>query len=207
MREITTKNRILDTAEKLFAKQGFAATSLRAIIKEADVNTASVHYHFGSKEGLIEAVLRRQAAPINDERLTSLDRLEQEHPGGALPTDALVEAFVAPAIQRHFKRSGRGHFLPQLFGRAVSEPDEKLRVIIRDIFKDVFIRYTAAFGRALPHLSQQEIQWRMHFMIGAMVFTVMVPKVHAPDQPPAGDDTAQMIGRVVGFVTAGWQSQ
>lgn len=63
MSEITTKNRILDTAEKLFAKQGFAATSLRAIIKEADVNTASVHYHFGSKEGLIEAVLKRQAAP------------------------------------------------------------------------------------------------------------------------------------------------
>jgi AcrR family transcriptional regulator len=206
MSEITTKNRILDTAEELFAKQGFAATSLRAIIKEAGVNTASAHYHFGSKEGLIEAVLRRQAAPINDERLASLEELEQGHADGPLPLEALVESFVAPAIRRHFKRSGKGLFFPQLFGRAVFEPDEKLRVIIRDVFTDVFIRYTTAFRRALPHLSPEEVQWRMHFMIGAMVFTVTVPKVHAPDHAPAGDDTAQMIGRVVEFVTGGWQS-
>ena len=206
MSEVTTKNRILDTAEQLFATQGLAATSLRAIIKEADVNTASVHYHFGSKEGLIEAVLKRQAAPINDERLAGLDRLEQERPDGVVPADALVKAFVAPAIRTHFKRSAKGHFIPQLFGRAISEPDEKLRVIIRDIFRDVIIRYTAAFARALPHLSQQEVQRRMHLMIGAMVFTVPVPTVHAKDHVRTGGNADEMIGRVVGFVTAGWQS-
>ncbi len=66
MSEMTTKTLILDTAEKLFATNGFTGTSLRAIIKEAGVNTASVHYHFGSKEGLIEEVLRRRAAPLNE---------------------------------------------------------------------------------------------------------------------------------------------
>lgn len=113
---------------------------------------------------------------------------------------------MAPAIRTHFKKSGKGHFIPQLFGRAISEPDEKLRIIIRDIFKDVFIRYTAAFGRALPHLSQQEVQWRMHLMVGAMVFTVTVPKVNAEAHARAGGNADEMIGRVVGFVTAGWQS-
>jgi AcrR family transcriptional regulator len=206
MSEVTTKNRILDTAEKLFAKQGFAATSLRAIIKEAGVNTASVHYHFGSKEGLIEAVLRRQATPINDERLASLDELEKGHTKGTVPLEGIVETFVAPTIRRHFKRSGKEQFLPQLFGRAISDPDEKLRVIVRDIFKDIFMRYTAAFMRALPHLSQEEVHWRMHLMVGAMVFTVTVPPVQAEAQTRTSGAAAEMIDRIVEFVTAGWRS-
>ena len=49
-----TKNKILDVAEKLFAENGLQATSLRQIINEAGVNVASVHYHFGSKNVIIE---------------------------------------------------------------------------------------------------------------------------------------------------------
>ena len=56
-----TKERILDTAERLFAKQGYAATSLRGIIAEAGVNLAAVHYHFHSKEALSGG---RDSAPV-----------------------------------------------------------------------------------------------------------------------------------------------
>jgi AcrR family transcriptional regulator len=206
MSEPKTQKRILDTAEKLFAKQGFAATSLRAIIKEADVNTASIHYHFGSKEGLIEAVLRRQAAPINDERLAILDALEAKHAGGSVPVEEIVGAFVAPGIRRHFKRSGKQHFMPQLFGRAISDPDEGLRGIVREVFEDVLVRFTAAFARALPHLSQEEVYWRMHLMVGAMVFTVTVPQVRVGPEKRVQGDADEMIGRIVEFVTAGWRS-
>ena len=48
-----TKERILDAAERLFAAHGFAGTSLRAVTKEAGVNLAAVHYHFGTKEDLL----------------------------------------------------------------------------------------------------------------------------------------------------------
>jgi AcrR family transcriptional regulator len=67
-----TKTQILDAAEKLFAKQGFEATSLRAIIADAGVNLAAIHYHFRSKEGLVRAVLERRIAPINEERIRQL---------------------------------------------------------------------------------------------------------------------------------------
>lgn len=45
-----TKTRILDAAEKLFAERGFSETSLRLITSKAEVNLASVNYHFGSKK-------------------------------------------------------------------------------------------------------------------------------------------------------------
>ena len=54
-----TKTRILDAAEKLFAERGFSETSLRLITSKAEVNLASVNYHFGSKKELIRAVLAR----------------------------------------------------------------------------------------------------------------------------------------------------
>ena len=81
-----TKLTILDTAERLFADHGFGATSLRNIISEAEVNLAAVHYHFGSKEALIKAVLERRIIPLNLERLRLLDLAEAD---GADATDFL----------------------------------------------------------------------------------------------------------------------
>ena len=54
-----TRERLLDAAEHLFAHHGIGSTSLRSITAEAETNLASVHYHFGSKEALIEAVFAR----------------------------------------------------------------------------------------------------------------------------------------------------
>ena len=73
-----TKEKILDTAERLIGERGYAATSLRHIIAQAGVNLAAVHYHFGSKEGLLDAVVERKAAPVNQARLAWLERVETE---------------------------------------------------------------------------------------------------------------------------------
>ena len=73
-----TRGRILDSAERLFAEQGFSGTSLRQITAAAGANLAAVNYHFGSKEELIKEALSRRLRPINAERLKWLDRLEAE---------------------------------------------------------------------------------------------------------------------------------
>src|SRR4029453_7506295 len=73
-----TRHKILDAAEKLFARQGFESTSLRSIIASASVNLAAIHYHFRSKEGLIRAVIERRFAPVNDECLRLLAEFETQ---------------------------------------------------------------------------------------------------------------------------------
>ena len=57
-----TKQKILDAAERLFGENGYAATSLRHIISEAKVNLAAIHYHFGSKQDLLDQVILRKAS-------------------------------------------------------------------------------------------------------------------------------------------------
>ena len=67
-----TRERILDAAGRLFAERGFDGTSLRAITTAAGVNLAAVHYHLGSKEALLAAIVARHAEPVNRERLARL---------------------------------------------------------------------------------------------------------------------------------------
>ena len=68
----STKQRILDSAESLFARHGFAGASLRQVTASAQVNLAAVNYHFGSKENLINEVFRRRLDSLNEERLAAL---------------------------------------------------------------------------------------------------------------------------------------
>src|ERR1017187_314100 len=75
---IDTKDKILDSAERLFGEQGYSETSLRHIIADAGVNLAAIHYHFGSKEDLLEQLIRRRADPINQVRLDALERFEAD---------------------------------------------------------------------------------------------------------------------------------
>ena len=72
-----TKERILEAAERLFARGGFSATSLRDVASDAGVNLAGANYHFGSKEALLVAVWDRRFGPINEKRLVLLDELER----------------------------------------------------------------------------------------------------------------------------------
>src|SRR5215472_13350740 len=93
---LDTPGKLLDAAERLFATQGYGAVSLRQVIAEADVNVAAVHYHFGSKEELVDQVVMRRAGPVNEERIARLDRIEAESGGRPPKLEQIFEAFLAP---------------------------------------------------------------------------------------------------------------
>src|SRR5436190_10821825 len=95
-RASVTKEKILDTAESLFMEHGFEATGLRQITTAAGVNLAAVHYHFGSKEELFQAVLTRRLDPMNQERLELLDDLEQHAGNKRLTCEAIIGAMFIP---------------------------------------------------------------------------------------------------------------
>jgi AcrR family transcriptional regulator len=162
-----TKTQILDAAEKLFAKQGFEATSLRAIIADAGVNLAAIHYHFRSKEGLVRAVLERRIAPINEERIRQLQACLRRRGERIPPVEEILEAFLGPFLSLGLKHSVEGRLLMHLMGRILLQPSEMLEKIAGDQFRDVATRFLHAVQQALPHLSRQEIAWRVNFTIGA----------------------------------------
>ena len=62
-----TRRRLLRSAEKLFAQYGIDAVSLNEIVHASKVNAAAIHYHFGTREGLLAAVIE-QRRPVWSER-------------------------------------------------------------------------------------------------------------------------------------------
>jgi AcrR family transcriptional regulator len=167
-----TKTRILDAAERLFVEHGFEATSLRSLTSAAGVNLAAVHYHFGSKEELFQAVLTRRLDPMNQERIDLLENVERE--AGARPPscEKVLFAMLIPALKlaRDEKRGGK-QFL-RLVGRAYADPAPFIRHFLSAQYAGMIGRYKEAFSRALPHLSRQELTWRLHFVMGALSYTL-----------------------------------
>jgi AcrR family transcriptional regulator len=162
-----TQGKILDTAEHLFGEQGYAGTSLRQIIAAAGVNLAAIHYHFGSKEELLDHLVRRKAGPVNQERLALLDRYQAEAGTAPVPVEKLLKAFLEPPLLRVKENPDFAKLMGRLYGEGL------MPLIAERHFQTVVNRFTAAFGRALPRLSEQELALRLQFMVGAMAHTML----------------------------------
>ncbi|HTS23333.1 MAG TPA: TetR/AcrR family transcriptional regulator [Casimicrobiaceae bacterium] len=171
-RSSATKERILDAGEALFMEHGFEATSLRQLTAAASVNLAAVHYHFGSKEELFEAVLSRRLDPMNQERVALLTRFEHEAAPKPLSCERILAAMLIPALKlaRDPARGGK-NFL-RLVGRAYVDPAPFIRHFLSEQYAVMIARFKAAFGRALPQLPKRELTWRLHFVMGALSFTL-----------------------------------
>lgn len=200
----TTRDRLIEAAEPLFAEHGIAKASLRAITERAGANLASVHYHFGSKLDLVREVLARRLEPINAERLERLARAEAE---GADLED-VIHAFVRPALRLVQEQPG-GRDFARLVGRMISEPQPELRTIVLEQFRQVIERFTAAFSARLPHLPLQEIFWRFHFMVGTMLYTAGHGELIERYSEGACDaqDVDATTRRLVEFLAAGMRAE
>jgi AcrR family transcriptional regulator len=191
---VATSDKILDAAESLFIEKGFAATSLRSIASLAGVNLAAAHYHFGSKEGLFAAVIHRRMFPINQIRLDALEAMKSS--GEALSVPLIIQAFFAP-----FTRGEVLPVLPRLMGRLYGEPVSLSQPLLQEEFSEVAGRFIAALGDVLTETSEEELRWRFHFMIGAMIqfFSFDHPiGLDTEDSRQAGFD------RLQAFVIAGF---
>ena len=169
---LDTKDRLLDAAERLFAVRGFVGTSMRAVTQAADAAVSAANYHFGSKEALLAAVLRRRIGPINERRLEVLGRIEaQAGPGEALLLEEVLDAFFRPSFEQ-FERAreeGRGSFPRQVAARLYTDPPETVEKLKAEVFAEVNERFRSAFSRALPGAPPSRVRLVQHLAIASMV--------------------------------------
>jgi AcrR family transcriptional regulator len=202
-----TKSRILDSAEFLFAERGIEPTSLRAVTTRAGINLAAVHYHFGSKDALIAAVVERRVGPINQERLKLLERLEvaSKAPPSVEP---ILQAFFGPAV-RALANSDRGSLLAKMMSRIYWESGGETRQLILEQFRDVLQGFIPALSRSLPELPIKEVAGRFQFGIGVMVHALSQRGgvSNSPFPMDFDSDPERQLARMVSFVAAGFRAE
>jgi len=199
----STRQQLLDAAERLFAEQGVHRASLRSITREAGANLASVNYHFGSKAALIREVLARRLAPLSAERLARLEALQAAYEGPP-PVREIVEAFVAPVLEM-VQTEPRGHAFARFGLRLLTDPDDSLRDVLLEQFASTMKAFTDALTRALPELSPAEVAWRFHFMVGSLTHIVGLGRLVERYTGGLCDprDVGEVIRQLVRFLEGG----
>ncbi len=203
----STKERILEAAQRLFAEKGLDATSMRHITEAARANLASINYHFGSKDALIAAIFARHLGPLNAARLGLLDTVEQKADPDPPCIEEVLEAFIRPVVFYHLTSSQDAEAFVRLLGRCLNEPPSHIRHI-RPHFDALMERFREAVARALPGLSQDEVFWALHFTLGAVHHTLHMWShlEQIPRHPTQPLDAEGLARRLVDFTAAGVKS-
>ena len=163
-----TKDSILDSAEQLFAKVGYAATSFRDIAVKAKVNPALISYYFGSKRVLHEAVYKRRGKELTNRWSELLDKLEAR--SEQAPTaEEIIRVYLS--AQFDMKQNGAGGLaFFRLQTRLHSEPEEEAFVLRREVYDTVGRRFVALLERALPDVDPVDVSWRFVFLVGVSLY-------------------------------------
>lgn len=181
-----TRQRLLAAAKQLFLEKGADQVSLRSVNAAAGLNPGAVHYHFGSREGLISALLEQELGPVWNSRWAAAAGGEQE-------VRALVEGLVEPFAELVATRDGR--VLCHLLARAAL-PSGQLPNIPTAFTPAPF---EVRIGRALPELAPQEVTERC-----ALAFTLVMEAYGRPmTKGPAENAAFPATATVVAFVLAG----
>jgi len=194
-----TRERILRTAERLFAERGFNGVSVRELAAAAQVNIASIGYHFDSKEGLLSEVYRRHCEPMIAERLRGLEAAARLR--GKARVAAIIAAFVRPALQQVEIEDGATFI--RLRAVLSGENSELLEKLVAENFYQSSSAFIDQLCECLPHLSRTDVCWRFHFLLGSIYYTAAGPHritafSHGRCDPA---NTADVIEELVPFMT------
>ena len=199
-----TQDRILDAAERLFAERGIDAVSIRSVLAAAGVNVSLAHYHFGGRDGLIEALLRRRLGPITEERRRRLAEIGAR--GSAATLEDVLRAFheypSAEWLEEHPDFS-------RLIGQLNFSPNPRVREILHVVVRDAFAPLGEALASRLPcALGPARWTCRLYFVLGvgnfaAMTFPDMVRSARKHFGPGAVLDRRTLTDEIVRFCAAG----
>jgi AcrR family transcriptional regulator len=199
--DVSTEERLLRAAEELFAAHGVEGVSLRTIMNAAGANVASVHYHFGSKEALLEAVVRRRLDDVTGARNSVLDELADAE---QVTARDLARALVAPVVQ---VAEDGGRSWVKLIGGLLRSNDPGLAPIAQTFFERN-ARFVELMQRHDPEVSTETLSFRLTQAMGVALHVVgeganIQSLMAGGGTPWSQDEVAAQLLAVVTSVLAG----
>lgn len=203
--DVSTRERLIQSAERLFARRGFDGVSVRDIASDAKANSALVGYYFGGKEGLLAEVYMRHCAPLKKERARLLAACNAQH---RIPTlEEVLEAFIRPSLEATRDENGGASF-SRLRAILSAENSSLLEQLVAQNFDDSSKVFVKALCKCLPELSREDVLWRFHFLLGAIYYTATGP--HRIKTLSKGrcdpSDPAATTQELIPFIAAGFRA-
>ena len=203
--EGTSREKLIRSAERLFAEHGFDGVSVRDIANDAKVNSALVGYYFQSKEGLLSEVYTRHCEPLKAERARLLKQYSAK--GRVASLEEVLEAFIRPSLEANQSSNGNYRFT-RLRAILSAENSSLLEQLVGQNFDQSSKMFVAALSKCLPHLTREDVFWRFHFLLGAIYYTATGPHRVAALTKGVVDpsDPRKTCEQLVRFAAAGFRS-
>jgi AcrR family transcriptional regulator len=201
----STRDAILDAAERHFAASGFRGASVREIATDAGLkNQASLYHHFRNKRALYEAVLARGLAPIvalvtaSGEQAASAGTMASPQ---LLGTDGFLDRVIAYLV---------GHpQLPQLIQRAALDDKRYLRSVVSRTLRPLYAQGVAVLTHAENHWDDEQLPalgaGLYHLIFGYFANASLIEMVAQIDPlaPPAIEQQRRFLLRAVSQLLGG----
>lgn len=202
-----TRERILDAAEELFARDGFAAVSVRQIMRQADADVSLAYYHFKSKRDLFSAVMLRRVDHLNRIRLEALEQVEQRHPDDQPSIEEIIAAFTQPLLDLLASEHEEWRHYFALIAQ-INNSTEWGGELMTLYFDPLVTRFLEAIRKAMPDCDEADIYWSYHFLSGALTLTFA--ETGRIDNLSGGlcksSDMASINARMPRFIAAGFKA-
>jgi AcrR family transcriptional regulator len=156
-----TAGKLLDVVERLCAENGLEAVSIRDVAKAAGVSLSVIYHHYKSRNDLLKAAMNRRFQELLRMRAPLFAELEK---ATKPDLDKLLYAIIAPVTllrTNHPDGWVVGQFLAQILLSPIPDVKNEVNASVKHL-RDLAL----LMQRALPHLSLEDICWRLHFTIG-----------------------------------------
>ncbi len=199
-----TRERILNTAQRLFAQKGFDRVNLRELTSEAKTHLAAVNYYFGTKDQLLIALVKRASEEICTERQRLLNQaLEQDLPRQD-KVAAILKALLKPSISLPTENEDNvssGSLLARAANLGFSS-DLLLALKEHNAQLKPFID---ALIEILPSAGREEISWQVYFLLNIeqAVHTQIEKVEHYLENLEGVIDENDLLDRVISFAVPG----
>ncbi|MCV7172864.1 MULTISPECIES: TetR/AcrR family transcriptional regulator [Mycolicibacterium] len=182
----TSRAHILDVTERLMATRGYAATSISDIQRACGLPPSSIYWHFGSKEGVLAAVMERGAerffAAIPDagaatppEQLEATARLLAQHPD-------FLRLFYLLSLERH--------------------DDTAVATVVRRVRDTAIAGFRSAIGAMLPPDTTPQVAARVADELTTFAVAQSDGVFLADHLEPGHTDVERMYRRLFQAITA-----
>ena len=188
--------KILHAAEAEFAEKGFDGAGMKSLSVRAGVSQSLLHYHFGSKDRLYEAVIRERSGLINTDRLERLGAVDR-HAADAV--QRIVEALFVPALGPR----GGGCTYARIFAGLIAG-NERDRALVRECYDPTAMTFIDALESSLGagrDIAAQVYQFALGVLASVIARDGRVERLMGDESARLDDDA--LIRQVTLFVVGG----
>jgi AcrR family transcriptional regulator len=198
-----TRCRLLDAAEKLFAENGFEATSVRDLTNEAECNVAAVNYHYGGKENLYQEMFRRLLGEHREQRIRRI-RADLQAAGDEVSLEVFLESFARSFLEPMVD-GGRGNRLMAIWDREMHDHHLPPALIFDELIRPMMRTTASALASVGEPIDPGHAQLCMMSVVGQLIHTLKMKRMleGSGDLVPLSLDLDSHVGHIVRFSAAG----